>query len=339
MSETFVMLAHPYEAKKHLKKVEGWWISEKYDGVRGYWDGETMSSRKENEYTIPDFIKEQLDSIVDEENNKLELDGEFWFGYDTFALCSGTLRRKKVVPEEWKEMKYMIFDIPDTEMPFEDRIKKISKAIKNAGELPNIKLVKFKRLRSETTTIDLELKKVEDSGGEGLMLRCPGSMYERKRSHNMLKVKNWCFGESEVISYIKGKSGKYSDMVGSLLARDLKTKNVFAVGIGLSDWQRYSGITEKDWTKPKKEVQDLINKNRTDQIEDTDINLGSKEYKKLMEIIENGELIERQKALVLLGKTFERMPVIGDIITYKFKEKLASGSPSFTSFVTIRDYE
>lgn len=47
-----------------------------------------------------------------------------------------------------------------------------------------------------TAQIDKELKRVISLGGEGLMIRQPGSKYERKRSKTLLKIKT--FHDAEV---------------------------------------------------------------------------------------------------------------------------------------------
>ena len=45
-----------------------------------------------------------------------------------------------------------------------------------------------------------ELKKVENLGGEGLMIRKPGSLYEQCRSYNLLKIKT--FHDAEVSFWV-----------------------------------------------------------------------------------------------------------------------------------------
>lgn len=51
-----------------------------------------------------------------------------------------------------------------------------------------------------------ELARVRAHGGEGLMLRKPSSMYECKRSHSLLKLKNISFGSAEVLGYTTGRA-------------------------------------------------------------------------------------------------------------------------------------
>src|SRR6516225_3743896 len=43
-----------------LADLSGWWMSEKLDGVRAYWDGERFLSRLGNLYHAPDWFLEGL---------------------------------------------------------------------------------------------------------------------------------------------------------------------------------------------------------------------------------------------------------------------------------------
>lgn len=57
-----------------------------------------------------------------------------------------------------------------------------------------------------------ELAKVEAAGGEGLMLRKPGSAYEGCRSHALLKVKTFRDDEALVLGHQKASSGKHEGL-------------------------------------------------------------------------------------------------------------------------------
>jgi DNA ligase-1 len=49
----------------------GWWMTEKYDGMRLYWNGTTFYTRQGNVVIAPEFITMQLPNIP--------LDGEIWY--------------------------------------------------------------------------------------------------------------------------------------------------------------------------------------------------------------------------------------------------------------------
>lgn len=85
-----------------------------------------------------------------------------------------------------------------------------------------------------------DIKRVMDdiiaNGGEGLMLRKPGSSYTASRSSSLLKVKQFYDAEAEVVGYVDGK-GKYKGLVGSLDC-NMACGKKFRVGSGLSDAER-----------------------------------------------------------------------------------------------------
>lgn len=332
-----VMLAHAYDEKLHKGKVDGWWISEKFDGVRATWDGKHFVSRNGNEYTIPEFLKKQLKQI---DKGCLPLDGELWFGYNTFTVCSGAARKDKIDDEVWKNAKYLVFDIQDTKLKFEERLNKF-KTVLSELKLPNVYAVKFKQFNPETMNIDEELKKVENKGGEGLMIRKPGSMYVYKRSKDMLKVKSWCFKEAEVVCYVRG-TGRLKDMVGSLLVKTDQLSEdgkiiTFRVGTGLTDYQRYSG--KVDW-ESKKTVQEHIEKNRKIYEKEHSVSEDFiKEKNKLIEKYKKESSGNKFDKLSEFNKIYQTMPTIGSVITFKYKELNKNGVPSFPVYVGVRDYE
>src|SRR5436305_1167004 len=56
--------------------VSGWWMSEKLDGVRAYWDGKQFLSRYGNLIHVPDYFMAGLPEVP--------LDGEMWLGRKQF---------------------------------------------------------------------------------------------------------------------------------------------------------------------------------------------------------------------------------------------------------------
>jgi DNA ligase-1 len=48
----------------------GWWMTEKYDGIRLFWDGTQFYTRLGNIVKAPEFITKQLPKVA--------LDGELW---------------------------------------------------------------------------------------------------------------------------------------------------------------------------------------------------------------------------------------------------------------------
>ena len=72
----------------------GWWLSEKLDGVRAFWDGKQFLSRQGNLFHAPDWFVAGLPSEP--------LDGEFWLGRKKFQRAVSIVRRQDK-SELWKE--------------------------------------------------------------------------------------------------------------------------------------------------------------------------------------------------------------------------------------------
>lgn len=216
-----VMLAKNYKAQN----VHNWWVSEKLDGVRAIWDGQSLWSRSGNRIHAPeDFCAEFPKDVV--------LDGELFGGRGNFNQTSGLVRRIDAGYEAWQGLSYHVFDAPLVEGPFEQRMSTLSTIVKGQRHL-------FMCAQSplKVGELDTRLEAVTSAGGEGLMLRKPGSKYQCKRTSVLLKVKPMHDAECVVIGYESG-TGKYRGMCGALMC-EYRGK-MFKVGSGLTDADRRS---------------------------------------------------------------------------------------------------
>lgn len=218
-----LLLAHSWDNSTDLS---GWWMSEKLDGVRAYWDGKQFISRQGNVFLAPDWFTEDLP-------NNVHLDGELWIARKAFQRTVSIVRRQDR-GKEWEEVKYLVFDAPQVDDFFEARVAYLQKLL-DATQPGFATAHKQERCRNVEHLLD-ELKRVEAAGGEGLMLRQPSSRYEFGRSHSLLKVKTFHDAEAKVLEYLPG-TGKHKGRMGALsveLANGVK----FAIGTGFSDKER-----------------------------------------------------------------------------------------------------
>ncbi len=224
VKELPILLAHVWSDEHD---PTGWWMSEKLDGVRAYWDGKQFLSRRNNIYHAPDWFKAGLPDHP--------LDGELWFARKEFDRAS-EIARTQGTPNRWKELKYLVFDAPDAKGPFEDRMKFLQDGV---GGWKN----PFTAVHDHSPCDGLEhllaeLARVTELGGEGLMLRKPQSHYERTRSSTLLKVKKFLDAEVTVTDYEAGK-GRHKGRVGALWVK-LGNGKECKVGTGLKDKDRDS---------------------------------------------------------------------------------------------------
>jgi DNA ligase-1 len=200
----------------------GWWMSEKLDGLRAYWDGTKFFSRLGNEFHVPDYFLEKLP--------KVPLDGELFLARKSFQKTTAIVRRQDK-SDLWKQIRFLIFDAPGHGGKFEERLKMIDGLPKHPYASPHPHV-----LCKGADHLKEELARVEALGAEGLMLRQPGSLYVAGRSSTLLKVKSFKDDEAVIIAHQPG-AGRHKGRLGALLVR-LASGIEFSVGTGFSDKER-----------------------------------------------------------------------------------------------------
>ena len=208
--------------------VREYWVSEKYDGVRGYWNGEArqMRSRNGSVIVLPKWFAAQLPNT--------SLDGELWIARGQFERVVSVVRDAQPDDAAWKQVKYMVFELPDPYNQYGDftqRIAQIEHITQNINA-PNIQAVKQWRVRDRSELL-LQLDQITQAGGEGLMLHLASAPYQTGRSDALYKLKLRQDAEATVIGYVAG-TGKYAGKVGSLRVRTENGRE-FNVGGGLND--------------------------------------------------------------------------------------------------------
>ena len=217
----------PLLAKVYRQEdVSQWMVSEKLDGVRGIWNGEKLHFRSGKLIHAPNWFIENFPAQP--------MDGELWMGRGTFDRLSGIVRKKIPDERDWKQVRYMLFELPESSGTFTERIHKMVKLTASV-KIPWLQAIPQIHLDSEEALLKM-LDEIVKKGGEGLMLHRADSMYHSGRSDDLLKLKPWQDAEATVIEILPGK-GKFSGMMGALLLKD-KSGHIFRIGTGFSDSER-----------------------------------------------------------------------------------------------------
>lgn len=218
-SQPPVPLANTY---KHGVELEGYWVSEKLDGVRAYWDGQRFLSRNGNVYQAPGWFVSGFPAVP--------LDGELWMGRQRFSELSGAVRKRSPVDIEWRDIQFHVFDLPASG-PFHQRYEQLN-ALVETTDSRYLKLVKQEPATTHAALM-MRLDQLVLEGGEGLMLKRHTSRYKAGRSNNLLKVKTFEDAEAVVIEHLAGK-GRLQGMMGALRV-ELPNGRRFRIGTGFSD--------------------------------------------------------------------------------------------------------
>ncbi|HMV51409.1 MAG TPA: DNA ligase, partial [Blastocatellia bacterium] len=198
-------------------------VSEKYDGVRALWDGKVLRSRAGNVFAAPAWFLAKLP--------RQSLDGELWIGRGQFEKLSGAVRKASPQDDEWRQIKYMIFELPDAPGTFAERYEQIKRVVAQAN-FPQLVAVEQFRL-PDNAALRRKLDEVVRGGGEGLMLHRADALFVAGRSDALLKLKPLDDTEATVIGYVPGK-GKYTGKMGALQVETADGKR-FQIGTGFTD--------------------------------------------------------------------------------------------------------
>jgi DNA ligase-1 len=199
------------------------------------------------------------------------LDGELWCGHDDRQSLVSAVKKHVPVEEQWRKVKYMVFDSPLSAMWLAPRTIKNThnKTIIpshardwyiNHGGRPGLGLIvhdegMFKavpgicELAEQTqlpmmtsellTAIKDKLKIVLAKGGEGLMFRNPRTPWIPERTYDLLKYKPIEDCEVEVIGFSWGKeTDKGSRHLGRMGALHVKEGNKTFLVAGFNDVER-----------------------------------------------------------------------------------------------------
>lgn len=206
--------------------VADYLVSEKYDGVRAIWTGEQLLTRQGNQISAPEWFTAPLPAVW--------LDGELWTQRQDFETLSAIVRTTIPDNHAWRQVSYMVFDMPDAQLPFEQRYKNYSDLIEqiNAEHIKAVKQQQF----SSNHALSEHLQTMVERGAEGLMLHLATATHQTGRSNSLLKLKPYFDEEAVVISHLPGK-GKYTGMLGALRVRNQQGIE-FSIGTGFTDAER-----------------------------------------------------------------------------------------------------
>lgn len=181
------MLATNFDEKTDYK---GWFLSEKLDGYRCFWDTKNFKSRNGNIFHLPQKIKTQMPKNI-------HLDGEIYI--DKYSFEKLSILKKNVINEkECENMKFYLFDLPKVKCEYKDKINKMKMIsqqypyfIRYVEQIPMKNNKKIKNV----------FRKYIENDCEGVILRNPSSIYTKGRSKNLVKLKPMIDDEATIVGY------------------------------------------------------------------------------------------------------------------------------------------
>ena len=206
--------------------LQDYWVSEKYDGVRGFWDGRTLRTRGGETVQAPAWFTAGWPEVP--------MDGELWAGRGRFSHAQSTTRQQQPGDVAWRQIRFMVFDLPGDKGTFDQRLPALNALVESLGQ-PWVQAVPQRRVANDAALQAL-LHRTVRAGGEGLMLHRGASLYRAGRSDDLIKLKTHEDTEARVIAHLPGK-GRHAGRMGALLV-EMPSGQRFRLGAGFSDADR-----------------------------------------------------------------------------------------------------
>ena len=220
--------------------VSDYWVSEKYDGVRGYWTGTQLRTRAGNTIAAPAWFTAGWPTTP--------MDGELWAGRGQFNLAVSTVRQGHADDAAWRAMRYMVFDLPAHGGLFAARLSALQAAVAALGQSW---LVAVEQTQGTSeSALQARLVSVVQGGGEGLVLHHGAGRYVARRSDTLRKLKPFEDAEARVVGHVPGR-GKYAGQLGALWvelpATEGRAPRRFKLGSGFGDAERLAPPSVGAW--------------------------------------------------------------------------------------------
>jgi len=216
------MLAKVFDASVDVTQ---YWVSEKLDGVRARWDGQQLISRGGFLLNAPKWFIQDFPKTI--------MDGELWIARGEYQQTVSIVRKQQ--PHiGWQKIKFMVFDLPKHSGTFSDRVSQMQSMAKQSPS-PFLQFIEQVQIASHEQLMH-RLQLVTDQAGEGLMLHRKQGLYNRGRSHNILKLKPFADAEAIVTGYRPCK-GQFTGKMGAVQVKSADGKSFF-IGSGFSHQER-----------------------------------------------------------------------------------------------------
>ena len=207
-------------------------MSEKLDGVRAYWDGKQFLSRLGNPYLAPDWFMAGL-----------PVDPARWRALGRPQAVPARRQHRSPAGQERALARDHVRGVRRARgrCAVRGATRTVPRAVCGSRDAARSSCT-ITRCAPVRMPLRAELARVEALGGEGLMLRQPGSRYVAGRSTTLLKVKSFFDAEATVIDHLPGE-GRHEGRLGALLVE--RPDGIrFSVGTGFSDAER--GVAAAD---------------------------------------------------------------------------------------------
>lgn len=202
------MLAEKYEGWAKLKERSYVFTQPKLDGIRAIITKDGARSRQGKPFPAVNFLVAHLKGMFDLYPD-MQFDGEL-YNHDlknNFDEITSLVKKPKPTPAEQEKIRasiqYHIYDYIHPTSTFLDRNVFIDAMVRRYSERP-IYVVRTNLIMNENE-LDEDYGRLLQEGYEGQMIRLPNSLYVKKRTHGLLKRKEFLDKEFPVLRIEEGE--------------------------------------------------------------------------------------------------------------------------------------
>lgn len=125
--------------------------------MRAIWDTKTLRFRSGRTVSAPVWFISKLPAQA--------LDGEIWLARGRFDALSGIVRKSEPRDDEWRQLKYLIFELPNAPGTFAERAQRIEEIVAKVGWSQLLAVEQFRV--ADRAALKRKLDEVVRGGGEG----------------------------------------------------------------------------------------------------------------------------------------------------------------------------
>eukprot|EP00026_Physarum_polycephalum_P004563 Phypoly_transcript_04585.p1 GENE.Phypoly_transcript_04585~~Phypoly_transcript_04585.p1 ORF type:complete len:613 (+),score=60.02 Phypoly_transcript_04585:74-1840(+) len=189
-----------YARNNDILNIEpsSWWMGEKFDGVRFCWNASVreLYTRFGNALSFDKIALNMPDIFVD---------GELWFGRGNYSI-SCQITTEPLEFSFWHLLRLILFDVPSyaiQNQPFEIRFCHL---IQHISTDHPFQLIAPRVMCKNRIHFKNAIAHIEEDGGEGVIIRKSGSLYERDRSPFLIKIKTVQTDNEAIVEGVTNKS-------------------------------------------------------------------------------------------------------------------------------------
>ena len=203
-------------SKTRKYKIDNWYLSRKYDGIRCYYDRskDLMLFRSGRTIVRMGHLHDYMRDACDELSLKA-IDGELYVPGLKYREIASLVNGQRYITDEMKlSIKLSVFAVRNDGAEF--TTPQMIDVINSLPESEHIIIVDNEIIANDPVVIENRSRELQREGWEGVVLRHPTISYEEGGSHKLVKLVVYHKDVYKIVGFTEG-TRSYSGSLGALL--------------------------------------------------------------------------------------------------------------------------